>query len=137
MGKLKMPGPIPGAVCAGPGNGRHRRPTSLSGYSWAYDSASRPTRFTSSLEGTAPYRYATTSPLTAADYHYQADEASSYNANGNRVTANGSPRASYSLTWDNANQLTREVSNDGTVNFSYDAIGQLIAVSGWRPETYS
>ncbi|MGQ9574250.1 MAG: hypothetical protein ACUVUC_02945 [Thermoguttaceae bacterium] len=52
-------------------------------------------------------------------------------------TANGSPRASYSLTWDNANQLTREVSNDGTVNFSYDAIGQLIAVSGWRPETYS
>ncbi len=45
--------------------------------------------------------------------------------------------ASYAFTWDNANQLTQEVSNDGTVNFSYDLRGQLTGATGWRTENYT
>ncbi len=45
--------------------------------------------------------------------------------------------ASYAFTWDNANQLTQEVSNDGTANFSYDLRRQLTVVTGWRTENYT
>jgi len=34
--------------------------------------------------------------------------------------------ATYALTWDAANQLTREVSNDGTANYTYDNEGNML-----------
>jgi YD repeat-containing protein len=45
--------------------------------------------------------------------------------------------AAYTLTWDNANQLTQEVSNDGTENYTYNSTSQLTAATGWRSESYS
>jgi len=48
--------------------------TTLASYTWTYDQASRPTAFTSSLDGTAGYTYDATSQLTGADYNYQTDE---------------------------------------------------------------
>jgi RHS repeat-associated protein len=52
-------------------------------------------------------------------------------------TAGYTTLASYTLTWDNANQLSQEISNDGTVNYGYDAAGQLTSASGWRTESYT
>jgi len=52
-------------------------------------------------------------------------------------TANYNTLASYGLTWDAGSQLTQEVSNDGTVNYSYDSTGQLTGATGWRSESYS
>ena len=38
-------------------------------------------------------------------------------------TYNGNTLASYALTWNNGNQLTREVSGDGTADFTYNTTG--------------
>ncbi|MEJ5342271.1 MAG: RHS repeat-associated core domain-containing protein [Thermogutta sp.] len=52
--------------------------------------------------------------LTAADYDYQSDESYQYDANGNRVTANGS-----TYTTGTNNRLL----SDGTYRYLYDAEG--------------
>jgi RHS repeat-associated protein len=41
------------------------------------------------------------------------------------------------LTYDAGNQLTKEVSVDGTENYAFDADGQLTSATGWRNEAYS
>jgi hypothetical protein len=38
---------------------------------------------------------------------------------------NGNTLASYALTWNAGNQLTREVSGDGTADFTYNTTSQL------------
>ena len=71
------------------------------------------------------------------------DTAFGYDAAG-RVTGithtadyGASTLADYAFTWDAAGQLTQEVSNDGTLDFSYDVTGQLTGVTGWRTEDYT
>ena len=85
-------------------------------YTWTYDRASRPTAFTSSMEnsgsgGTATYGYDSAGQLTSASYDYQANEAFSYDANGNR-TGSG-----YTVGSGN------EMLSDGTYTYQYDNEG--------------
>ena len=87
--------------------------TSLASYFWVYDSANRITQRTSS-DGVVDYLYDDRGQLVSADYDYQADESYAYDANGNRVTANG---ASY--TTGDHNRLT----NNGESTYEYDPEG--------------
>jgi len=52
-------------------------------------------------------------------------------------TADSNPLADYTFAWDAAGQLTQEVSDDGTLDFTYDLTGQLTGVTGWRTENYT
>ena len=72
-----------------------------------------------SSDGTVNYSYDPTGQLTGATYTgSQANESYSYDANGNRVTANGS---TYTTGADN------ELISDGTYTYAYDAEGNRIA----------
>jgi RHS repeat-associated protein len=85
--------------------------TTLATYTWTYDQASRPSGFTSSLDGTAGYTYDSGGQLTVADYNYQTDEAYSYDANGNRTNTG--------YDTDPNNRLA----SDGVYNYQYDDEG--------------
>jgi RHS repeat-associated protein len=85
--------------------------TTLASYTWSYDRASRPSGFTSSLDGTAGYGYDSGGQLTTADYDYQTDEAYSYDANGNRTNSG--------YDTDPNNRLA----SDGVYNYDYDSEG--------------
>jgi YD repeat-containing protein len=86
-------------------------PTTLAGFSWTYDVASRVTQFTSVADGTVTYNYDNTNQLTRADYDYQSDENYTYDANGNRTNT------AYSTGGNN------ELLSDGTYNYQYDVEG--------------
>ena len=78
------------------------------------DSAGRMTQFTSLLDGTVDYTHDATGQLAGADYDYQADEAYTYDANGNRTNTG--------YTTGTNNQLL----SDGTYNYEYDAEGNRV-----------
>ena len=92
--------------------------TTLVGYTWSFDAGNNMTGSTNTIDGTADYTNDATGQLTGADYDYQTDEAYVYDANGNRITANG---ATY--TTDGNNQLV----SDGTYRYLYDGEGNRTA----------
>ena len=72
-----------------------------------------------SSDGTVNYSYDPTGQLTGATYTgSQASESYTYDANGNRITANGS---TYTTGADN------QLISDGTYTYAYDAEGNRIA----------
>ncbi|NLH74750.1 MAG: hypothetical protein GX456_17005, partial [Verrucomicrobia bacterium] len=89
---------------ARPLEGRHSR----------LEATGKLTQYVNSLDGTADYTSDATGQLTGADYDYQDDEAYQYDANGNRVTANGS-----TYTTGANNRLL----SDGTYRYLQDAEG--------------
>ncbi|ASV76677.1 hypothetical protein THTE_4076 [Thermogutta terrifontis] len=91
-----------------------RGQTTFVEYTWNFDAANRMTQYINSVDGTADYTSDATGQLTAADYDYQSDESYQYDANGNRVTANGS-----TYTTGTNNRLL----SDGTYRYLYDAEG--------------
>jgi RHS repeat-associated protein len=84
--------------------------TTYSDYQWTYDAANRITQFVSS-DGTSNYNYDHRDQLTNTDHNYQADEAYSYDANGNRTNAR------YQTGQDN------RLLNDGIYSYAYDNEG--------------
>jgi len=72
-----------------------------------------------SADGTVTYTYDALGQLLAADYSNEslADESYSYDANGNRITANGSP---YTTGADN------QLLSDGTYTYAYDNEGNRV-----------
>jgi RHS repeat-associated protein len=91
-----------------------RGQTTFVEYTWNFDAANRMIQYINSVDGTADYTSDATGQLTAADYDYQSDESYQYDANGNRVTANGS-----TYTTGTNNRLL----SDGTYRYLYDAEG--------------
>jgi RHS repeat-associated protein len=79
-------------------------------YAWSFDNLSRITQQVSE-DGTSDYAYDSTSQLTTADHDYQADEAYSYDANGNRTMTG------YSTGTNN------RLLSDGTHTYTYDFEG--------------
>jgi hypothetical protein len=68
--------------------------TAIVTHGWTFDAAGRITQYANSTDGTVTYTNDDTGQLTAADYSGgQTDEAYLYDANGNRVTANGATYA--------------------------------------------
>ncbi|GAB6167539.1 hypothetical protein JCM19992_35390 [Thermostilla marina] len=92
----------------------YRGQTTFVDYGWSFDAAGRMTQYVNSVDGTADYTSDATGQLTAADYDYQSDESYTYDANGNRVLANGS-----AYTTGANNRLL----SDGTYRYQYDAEG--------------
>ncbi len=89
--------------------------TALAGYTFAWDAASRLTSVSSVRDGLTNYSHDATNQLTAADHTGQTDEVLSYDANGNRTSANGQ---SGFVTGTSNRTLT-----DGTYNYTYDLEG--------------
>src|SRR5207302_10796553 len=58
--------------------------TNLASYSWTFDAMARLTQ-TTSVDGTDTITYDSASQVTAATHSYQANEAYTYDANGNRT----------------------------------------------------
>lgn len=89
----------------------HKRGAStLAEYTYTYDTANRLKQLTSP-DGTSIYTYDETNQLKGTDHSFQADEAYSYDANGNRTNID------YSTTTNNRLQ------SDGTYNYEYDGSG--------------
>jgi len=89
----------------------------IDGYTLAYDAANRVTSMTSSVDGTATYSYDTTNQVTGASYtgtNQPANEAYSFDKNGNRTNTGYTTGAN--------NQLT----SDGTFNYTYDHQGNRL-----------
>jgi RHS repeat-associated protein len=84
--------------------------STLASYGLVYDAVNRITR-SSGTDGVQDYVYDSTNQLTGVDHSTQADEAYSYDANGNR-TSGGSG------TGTNNQLLT-----DGVYNYAYDGEG--------------
>jgi RHS repeat-associated protein len=84
--------------------------TTINSFSYTYDAANRLTQETST-DGTSNYSYDATNQLTGTDNTNQADEAYSYDANGNRTTVGYG-------TGTNNQLLT-----DGKFNYQYDDEG--------------
>jgi YD repeat-containing protein len=84
------------------------------GYSWTYDAASRITGMTTPDGTTNSIGYDATDQLTGVDYSYQTDETYTYDANGNRETANGN-----TYTPGAGNRLL----SDGTYRYLYNGEG--------------
>ncbi len=82
----------------------------LAAYSWDYDQADRITRMTSS-DGSTTLAYDATDQLLAADHSFQADEALSYDLNGNRTSG--------------GNQVgpQNRLVSDGQFQYAYDTEG--------------
>jgi RHS repeat-associated protein len=87
-----------------------RGASTLASYGLVYDAANRITK-SSGTDGTQDYIYDSTNQLTGADHTTQADEAYSYDANGNRTNAGYG-------TGTNNQLLT-----DGTYDYIYDGEG--------------
>jgi RHS repeat-associated protein len=110
----------------------------LAGYLYGYDAGSRITSIDSYLDGLSECSYDHTSQLTAADHASQADEAYSYDENGNRTGGGYSTGTNnqlladetYSYTYDDeGNRLTRTRLSDGYVpHYIWDHRNRLIAV---------
>jgi RHS repeat-associated protein len=97
--------------------------TVFAGYGFAYDASHRMTSLTNSAYPTedASYTNDATGQLTGADRTgSSSDEAYAYDANGNRVLANG---AAYTTGANN------RVLSDGTSTYSYDAEGNITRIT--------
>jgi len=88
--------------------------TTLAGYTFGYDLASRITSIEAEIDGLSEFDYDNTNQLTIADHTGRGDEAYAYDENGNRTGG------SYSV--DPNNQLA----SDGTYNYTYDAEGNRL-----------
>ncbi len=88
--------------------------TTLAGYDFAYDAASRITSIDSYVDGLTEYDHDNTSQLIAADHTGQTDESYSFDENGNRTMSG------YDI--DPNNQLA----SDGVYNYTYDAEGNRL-----------
>jgi hypothetical protein len=80
-----------------------------------------------------------TFPTVRTDFTYGNADRVTGATHARLPVGGGSPvtLATYAWTWDSGGQLTQEVSNGGTANFTDDNAGQLTGVSGWRTESYS
>jgi RHS repeat-associated protein len=87
--------------------------TTIAAYTWAYDGAGRITAATSP-DGSDVYNYDASNQLTSASHTSQANEAYTYDANGNRTNTG------YQTGPDN------RLLSDGTFNYVYDAEGNRI-----------
>jgi RHS repeat-associated protein len=82
----------------------------LSNRTWTYDAAGRIVQYTST-DGNSSYSYDNTDQLTAVDRSDLADEAYSYDANGNRTNAGYT------------NSTNNRLTGDGTFTYNYDNEG--------------
>ncbi len=90
--------------------------TTLAGYTYGFDNASRLTSVNSTIEGLSTYSYDATSQVTAADHNSQTDETYSYDLNGNRnssgytTTTNNRTTAGggYTYVYDNEGNRLQE-----------------------------
>jgi RHS repeat-associated protein len=91
--------------------------TTIAEYDQQYDALSRITQlaYTSLVgdSGTSDYGYDHTSQLTTADHDYQADEAFSFDENGNRTMSG------YTIGANN------RITSDGTFNYEFDDEGNM------------
>jgi RHS repeat-associated protein len=88
--------------------------TSIDAYTWGFDNGDRVTTMTSTADGSANYGYDSVNELTSATYtgaNQPANEAYSFDKNGNRNMAG------YSTGSDNL------LTSDGTFNYQHDADG--------------
>ncbi len=107
--------------------------TTLAGYTYGFDNASRLTSVNSTIEGLSTYSYDATSQVTAADHNSQTDETYSYDLNGNRnssgytTTTNNRTTAGGGFTYvydDEGNRTSRTETSTGKVQ---DTLG-IIAI---------
>jgi YD repeat-containing protein len=108
-------------------------------YTWTYDRASRPTAFTSSLDGSGGYTYDTTSQLTGETYSYQTNESHSYDANGNRTNTGYDTDANnrlasdgeYDYEYDDEGNRTRRtrISDGSYTDYTWDYRNRLTSVT--------
>jgi RHS repeat-associated protein len=107
-----------------------RNATVFAGYGFGYDAGNRMTSFTNSAhpaEG-ATYTNDATGQLTGADRTgSSSDEAYAYDANGNRITANGSTYAT---------GANNRLLSDGTSTYSYDAEGNITKITNTATGAY-
>ncbi len=84
--------------------------TTLASYGLTYDAANRITQ-SSGTDGVQDYTYDSTNQLTTASHTTQADEAYSYDANGNRTSCG------------NGTGTNNQLLTDGTYSYEYDGEG--------------
>lgn len=112
--------------------------TTLSGYTYSYDSVSRLTSVNSTVEGVSLYSYDKTSQLVGADHASQTDETYSFDANGNRnssgytTSSNNLTTAGNGFTYtydDEGNRVSRTETATGKVQeYLWDYRNRLITV---------
>ncbi|MDX1928385.1 MAG: RHS repeat-associated core domain-containing protein, partial [Pirellulaceae bacterium] len=114
--------------------------TTLAGYTYGYDGASRLTSVTSTVEGLSTYTYDATSQVVGADHAVggQADETYGYDLNGNRNTSgyttstNNRTTADPGFTYtydDQGNRTSRTETATGKVTeYSWDHRNRLVTV---------
>jgi hypothetical protein len=123
----------------------HRHATSpssstlLAQYAYSYDNASRPKQITTTQDGISNFTYDKTDQVTLADHAAgRADEAFTYDANGNRTnsgyvtTANNRTTAdgTYTYTYDKEGNRTRrtKVSDGSYEEYAWDHRNRLAKV---------
>ncbi|MBQ2821160.1 MAG: hypothetical protein IJF17_06200, partial [Thermoguttaceae bacterium] len=87
-------------------------------HSYTYDSTNNIVEYLNSIDGQTFYDYDFLGQLISADHANQTDESYIYDANGNRIHANGD-----SYTTGANNELT----SDGNYTYTYDAEGNRIS----------
>jgi RHS repeat-associated protein len=112
--------------------------SSIADYTYAYDAADRISRMTTP-DGVSNYQYDLRNQLIAADSNYQADEAYSYDANGNRTgdeyltEANNrlSSDGFYTYSYDDEGNLTSKVnlSDNSSTVYGWDNRNRLVAMT--------
>lgn len=104
--------------------------TVFAGYGYGYDAGNRMTAFTNSAYPAEDATYANdaTGQLTGADRTgSSSDEAYVYDANGNRLTANGSTYAT---------GANNRLLSDGTNSYTYDAEGNITRITNTATGAY-
>ena len=104
--------------------------TVFASYGYGYDAGSRMTSFTNSAYPAEDATYANdaTGQLTGADRTgASSDEAYAYDANGNRLTANGSTYAT---------EANNRLLSDGTNSYAYDAEGNITRITNTATGDY-
>jgi len=92
--------------------------TQIVKHSYTYDETNNIVEYLNSIDGSTSYDYDFLGQLISADSENQVDELYTYDANGNRITANGS-----NYTTGDNNELT----SDGDYTYTYDAEGNRIS----------
>ncbi|MDO4551031.1 MAG: hypothetical protein Q4C96_07250, partial [Planctomycetia bacterium] len=100
----------------------HQKPdgTPIVQHSYTYDETNNIVQYLNSIDGSTTYDYDYLGQLISADYSNIGlnDETYTYDANGNRITANGD-----NYTTGDNNELT----SDGDYTYTYDAEGNRIS----------
>lgn len=113
--------------------------TTLAGYTYGYDNASRITSINSVTDGNDTFTHDKNNQVTGADYASQTDESFTYDANGNRtgggytVTTNNRTTSdgTYTYTYDDeGNRLTRtKISDSSKEEYTWDFRNRLTGVT--------